>query len=599
MKQKLRFGKITTIVIAHFIGLVWGAIKREMILLRRLCRFLCAGFAVFFMLTANAMADCATTEIDVLGDGTQCETVKFSVTTTSTTSSFLFRMSAAGMFYVDWGDGVVEQIDRTDNTEIADYSHSYETAGSYIIRFAGESTAYNTGATSVMTFYKSSGGTQANVYKISGSLGALFPTLGDGSQPRFNQTFRECSELIKPLPSNLFTGITGAPVSYMFSNTFRETSKLTGAAPRLGNLVGPPAPYMFYYTFYSSHVSSFPSDMFAGINGAPADYMYSYTFGNCRWLSSNTKIPSAFFGTFDGPPATGMFYGTFINTFNNLTGAIPENLFAGIVGPAAPSMFKNMFADANGITSIPANLFAGISGPPAKEMFYQTFYGTKITSIPANLFSGISGPPASGMFYRTFYYAKQLKSIPETLFSGIQGPAASTMFEQTFYGCSGLTGFVPPHLFDGITGTANRMMSNIFYNSGLVTTCPTGYTQYITGYEGSWSSKVACYKCDEDYELAYANGCHTKCNVLDRLHVGDVSYPLFADKTDIKTPILHILKDNEICYAYMESGNTSGLNFKIPNGTVYHVVDPTTPKYNCVIAGGLWDADTETCSQQE
>ena len=568
-----------------------------MILLRSMCRFFCVGLMGFWV--SNALADCATTEIDVLGDGTQCETAKFSVTTTDTTSTFLFRMSAAGVFYVDWGDGVVEQIDRTDNTEIADYSHSYETAGSYIIRFAGESTAYNTGATSVMTFYKASGGTQAKVYKISGSLGALFPTLGDGSQPRFNQTFRECSELIKPLPSNLFTGITGAPVSYMFSQTFRETSSLTGSAPRLGNLVGAPAPYMFYYTFYSSHISSFPSDMFAGINGAPADYMYSYTFGNCRWLSANTTIPSAFFGTFDGPPATAMFYGTFINTFNNMTGAIPENLFAGIVGPAAPSMFKNMFADAYGISSIPENLFAGISGPPAKEMFSQTFYGTKITSIPENLFAGISGPPAANMFYRTFYNTKQLKSIPEGLFSGIQGPAAASMFEQTFYGCSALRGFVSPHLFEGITGSANRMMSNIFYNSGLATTCPNGYTQYITGFESAWNSKVACYKCDEDYELAYANGCHTECSTAKALHIGDIVYPLFADREKMSRPTLSFSSDDAACYVYLESGNANGLNLKALNGTIYHAVDPTTPKYRCVNDGGTWDTDNETCLYEE
>lgn len=572
-----------------------------MILLRRLCRFLCAGFAVFFMLTANAMADCATTEIDVLGDGTQCETVKFSVTTTSTTSSFLFRMSAAGVFYVDWGDGNIEPIDRTGDTTIADYSHTYEAAGTYVIRFAGNSTAYSETAVSVITFYKSSGGTQANVYKISGSLGALFPTLVGETQPRFYQTFRGCSNMIGPLSANLFAGVVGAPASSMFSQTFYDANSLNGAIPSglFGGIAGAPAASMFYYTFYNTRVSNFPANLFAGINGAPASYMYAGTFGNCRWLYSKPTIPSKFFGIFDGPPATGMFMSTFLNTFSNLVGEIPADLFDGIVGPPAPYMFQNTFADAYGLTKIPEGLFAGISGPPAEKMFWQTFHGIKTAQIPADLFAGIQGPPAAGMFYKTFVNNTKLKEIPEGLFSGIQGKAASQMFQQTFSGCSALTGFVSPTMFAGITGTASQMMTSVFYSSGLTTTCPAGYTQYITGFESWWNGKVSCYKCDTDYELPYANGCHTKCNVLERLHVGDVSYPLFSDKTDIKTPILHILKDNEICYAYMESGNTSGLNFKIPNGTVYHVVDPTTPKYNCVIAGGLWDADTETCSQQE
>lgn len=56
------------------------------------------------------------------------EKYKFSLTTTDDTSSFEFTISAAGEFYVDWGDGTVETITKADTTNTK-YSHNYDTAG--------------------------------------------------------------------------------------------------------------------------------------------------------------------------------------------------------------------------------------------------------------------------------------------------------------------------------------------------------------------------------------------------------------------------------------------------------------------------------------
>ena len=46
---------------------------------------------------------CDTNQIDVLGDGTQCETAKFTLTTTNLVlpddAEFKFYMSASGTFY--------------------------------------------------------------------------------------------------------------------------------------------------------------------------------------------------------------------------------------------------------------------------------------------------------------------------------------------------------------------------------------------------------------------------------------------------------------------------------------------------------------------
>ena len=51
--------------------------------------FYAAAMACIFIGTATnaALAACTSGEIDVLGDGTQCETSKFEVTTTSNATS--------------------------------------------------------------------------------------------------------------------------------------------------------------------------------------------------------------------------------------------------------------------------------------------------------------------------------------------------------------------------------------------------------------------------------------------------------------------------------------------------------------------------------
>jgi len=71
------------------------------------------------------------------------------------------------------------------------------------------------------------------------------------------------------------------------------------------------------------------------------------------------------------------------------------------------------------------------------------------------------------------------------------------MFYYTFYGCTNIKGYIPPSTFKKGMGSYSNMWYNTFYNTQLVTECPTGTTQYITGYEGSnvrttWNGKVSC-----------------------------------------------------------------------------------------------------------
>ena len=302
---------------------------------------------------------------------------KFFLTTTST-NSFSFKISAAGEFVVDWGDGTVETITKPDTTTTR-HTHNYDTAGAYTIGLSGQATAHTTFINvATISFYVNS--SQTKIASIDGSLGAIFGTLADGSQPRFYQTFYNATNMTGSIPANLFAGISGAPAKAMFQSTFSGCSGLT----------------------------SIPAGLFAGISGAPAGSMFYMTFSGCSGLTS-----------------------------------IPAGLFAGISGAPAEGMFASTFSGCSGLTgAIPDGLFAGISGAPASYMFSETFWGCSglTGAIPDGLFGNLSGAPAPAMFYSTFDGCSGLTSIPENLFGNISGTAQSHMFSETFYKCTSLTG---------------------------------------------------------------------------------------------------------------------------------------------------------------
>lgn len=74
----------------------------------------------------------------------------------------------------------------------------------------------------------------------------------------------------------------------------------------------------------------------------------------------------------------------------------------------------------------------------------------------------------------------------------------------------------------------------------------------------------------------YAGACHTMCSVLTTLHAGTYTYPLFADKTNVSSPVLHIKdNNNNICYVYLEANTGGEHGFMVRyNNTIYHAIDP-------------------------
>ena len=113
------------------------------------------------------------------------------------------------------------------------------------------------------------------------------------------------------------------------------------------------------------------------------------------------------------------FHSTFEDN-TELTGEIPQNLFAGINGGTSLYMFGFTFAGCSGLTgTIPAGLFAGVSGEPVWNMFMSTFSGCSgLTGIGDGLFGDISGDLDDGMFYGTFSGCTSLTGPSATVGTG-------------------------------------------------------------------------------------------------------------------------------------------------------------------------------------
>ena len=273
--------------------------------------------------------------------------IEFPFSTTVTIFSgkkYDFEISAAGTFYIDWGDGSApEKVVKTDTTK-QNFSHTYDANGTYTVKLGGRATAYSVNDAAVS--FEEDYDTQDSYYysnAIAGCLGKIFPTLANGSQPLFKNTF--FYHQITSIPDGLFNGVHGAPVADMFAGTFNRCLYLT----------------------------EIPAGLFSGISGASAAGMFAGTFTMCRNLTGS--IPSGLFGNISGAPAERMFYETFYGC-SGLTGEIPAGLFGNLSGAPAYMMFYNTFNGCSGLTGeIPLGLFGNLSGAPAYNMFTAAFNG--------------------------------------------------------------------------------------------------------------------------------------------------------------------------------------------------------------------------------
>lgn len=269
---------------------------------------------------------------------------EFSVTINmDSASTFSFNLSAAGQFYIDWGDGSAVQSVNKTNTNMETFSHTYTASEpkSYDIKLTGQATQYHTGSSPAISFSNNK-----QVAGIAGSLGTVFPTLADGSNPIFYQTFYMCTSLKGSIPPHLFTGIYGTAPAWMFRSMFEGCSGLTG---------------------------EIPTGLFAGITGTSVKYAFFNTFYKCSGLTGT--IPSDLFAGFSGALTSTMFTGTF-RMCSGLSGYVPWNLFENIDASSFKNgIMKQIFEDSGLDTLCPANTYQYITG-------FESDFSGKVACAP-------------------------------------------------------------------------------------------------------------------------------------------------------------------------------------------------------------------------
>ena len=197
---------------------------------------------------------------DIYDDVTSPE-FPFAIGLVDGTDEFTFLLSVKGDFVVDWGDGTVENISKKDVSEQV-VSHRYDSPGAYKVKLGGVATGYDTStypnywipAISVITVSD-----YWSVEKLYGRLGRVFPTLADGTQPRFSGAFMY-SEALTSIPATLFDGIRGELDDYMFYSMFEGSYALT----------------------------EIPDGLFDGFSGNMGTGVFSYMFANCDGLSGDS-----------------------------------------------------------------------------------------------------------------------------------------------------------------------------------------------------------------------------------------------------------------------------------------------------------------------
>ena len=486
---------------------------------------------------------------------------------------FYFNISAQGIFSVDCGEnGILSGpgvtggtiINRSSITTNDTYRCIYTAAGTNTISFYGgagnTATGYNTSSNIAAISFKNN----SYIESIHGDLSAVFPDLGPNNdqKPKFYETFSGCTNLTT-VPSTLFSSIN-IGTQRMFYGTFSGCTNLTTIEPGVFANITVGSNIMFGNTFSGcTKLEQLPSGLFASITTG-ASFLFQDTFKGCTKLQTipsnlfagiTTGVSSMFYGTFSECSAlevipsglfanitTGaidMFHQTFYKC-NRLT-TIPSNLFAGIT-TGISSMFYGTFSRCLSIETLPSNLFSNIT-TGADSLFEKTFKGcVLLQTIPSNLFAGITsggtnmfsgtfsdcsklreipedfrfgGGNISGyenMFDNTFFYCSNLKKLPSHLFDNITS-GADSMFKETFSHCINLVGYIPPTLFEKLTPRNSiypaNMMSGIFASTALDEQCPSGTTEYTTGYEGStygWGNKVSCKTTSYTVEYSCGSG---------------------------------------------------------------------------------------------
>lgn len=469
---------------------------------------------VLLMLSTFSFAAGACEENQMMVDGDCVEPV-FAVVTTPMVSGdvFSFKLSAKGNYIIDWGDGEIQSMSKTSQTQEV-ISHEYKNADerSFTIRFSGMASAYANSDIAAISF-------ESNLYvkELWGSLGGMF---NGPSSYLFANTFKDCASLTT-VPATLFHGVKAVSKS-MFNSTFHGCSSLANVPEDLFDLFGgnkyATEQQMFRETFRASGLTAVPSGLFANVS-VGAKGLFENTF---RESPNLRAVESDVFSDIIAP-SENMFGGTFwdCSALENIAHDLFENIDGG-----ASKLFYSTFRN-TAIKEIPAELFVSIN-TNSPHLFDRTFYGcSNLSTIPSDLFSGITTTEnTDSMFIATFYGCKALKSLPKGLFAGIQGEPSPKMFDQTFKNCTGFENdYIPKDFFAGLVRAEDTVpsdvMSEVFAGTSLLQKCPEGMYKYTTEFSSAWSGRVSCAACPDGTTSEVGATDVSQCVGVRVLHIGD------------------------------------------------------------------------------
>ncbi|MCQ2598830.1 MAG: hypothetical protein MJ187_00410 [Alphaproteobacteria bacterium] len=474
---------------------------------------------------------------------------------------------ATGTFTIDWGDGTVETIvSNPGKGQKVQASHNYPNNNKnpvqYTISLDGLATAYdyNKGANwasnynAVLTFYCSNGG---KLSSISGNLGHIFPTLSDGSQPVFIETFKGCSNLTGTIPSGIFDGISGSAENNMFKDTFNGDKNVSGDATEIfKDITGTDDNTAFNGTFDNTVIATIQcptGTVQKGINEVTGWVI-------CRpdeTVFTATVNIDNFDKTFSFEINTA---GNFVIDCGNGESATTQNY------NTSGTHVITCEYQTSGQYNIVINGQATTNANPAIS-FQNNLKLIKLSGSLGKVFATVPGGQQG--FQNTFSGCLNLSGpLPENLFEGVKGDAISNMFAGTFANCAKLTGYIPKQLLAQITGGDANVYSGMFTGATLMDKqCPTGTMSAGVGNDQRIIDGVAvCRNCTDEDPCPVCDAGFQKLKTST-----GVAVQLYSDKSLVTRPALHVKSPTgQICYGNLILGDLSGSINVQYNGETYH-----------------------------
>ncbi len=494
----------------------------------------------------------------------RCAFAAFYVNTVKNPGWVGIWIGATGTFTIDWGDGTVETVNSNPGKgQKVQVGHIYQNNGnSYTITLDGLATAYDynkgdgwaSNYNAVLAFYCNNGGSLAS---ISGNLGHIFPTLEDGSQPVFTETFKGCSNLSGTIPSDLFDGIYGNAENNMFKDTFSGDKNVSGDATEIfKDITGTDDNTAFDGTFDNTSVAT--KECPTGTIQKGVDEVTGWVI--CR------PDESVFTATVDivNNDKTFSFNintaGNFVIDCGNGQSAITQNY------ETTGTHTVTCEYTTAGRYSVIINGRATTNANPAIS-FQNNLKLIGISGALGTVFATVSGGQQG--FKNTFAGCSNLSGkIPENLFEGVTGNAISDMFSGTFANCAGLSGYVPKRLFESITIDNSDVYSGMFNGAVLMNKqCPNGTMSAVTGGNNRILDGIAvCRECTGDQTCPV---CDAEFHNLKT--ATGITVQLYSDKSQVTQPAIHIKDANgKVCYGNLIPGNLSGaINIQY-DGKTYH-----------------------------